>query len=73
MDMQAEISRAAAAIAQGLSLVERIEFADAVRGVSTLEQIPQKYREQISVLIKKKEARHLPGQHDQMTHGKKVE
>jgi len=69
MDIESDISRAAALIAQGLSLVERIEFADAVRGVSTLEEIPQKYREQISVLIKKKEARHLPGQHDQLTHG----
>lgn len=67
--MQAEISRAAAAIAQGLSMIERFKLAQAINEVDNLNDIPEKYREQISVLIKKKEVRHLPGQHDQLTHG----
>lgn len=52
--MQAEISRAAAAIAQGLSMIERFKLAQAINEVDNLNDIPEKYREQISVLIKKK-------------------
>lgn len=55
MNIEAEISRAAAGIAQDLSLAERIKLAQAINGITSLDEIPQIYREQISAVIQKKQ------------------
>lgn len=55
MNIEAEISRAAAGIAQDLSLAERIKLAQAINGITSLDEIPEIYRGQISAVIQKKQ------------------
>ena len=53
MTLQAEISRVAAALAQNLSFDQRFDLGEAIANVSTLEEIPEPYKSQISALIEK--------------------
>jgi hypothetical protein len=69
MILEAEISRAAAALAQDMDFEERFNLAKAVNNASTLDEISEPYKSLITTLIEKKEFRHLPGQHNQLTHG----
>ena len=49
--INAEISRAAAAIAQSLTLEEKLSLAFAVDGAETISQVKEPWRQKISELL----------------------
>lgn len=63
------ISRAAASLAQSLSLEDRFDLVSAINRASTIDEIKDPWKNKISELIDKKTSFKKHGDHDQSSHG----
>ena len=65
------ISKASAAIAQNLTIAEQLDLISALKNAKSIYEIKSPWRERIENLINANQLqmRHLPGQHNQLTHG----